>query len=152
MSGDATADWLKALRAALVADAPLAAAVGTDGGGNVKVYSRAPAEIAFPLILIGDATTIDWSTSDSDGQELRQDIECWDSLQATGNEAPSAVRTRTMIDRLRAILHRPDLRYVPFAVPGRNLALVQVIGTGLRLEQDTATNRGTVSVRVLIGN
>ena len=152
MSGDATADWLKALRAALVADTALVNAVGRDPANNVKVYSRAPAAIAFPLILIGDATSIDWSTSDTDGQEFRQDIECWDGLQDTGNESPDATRTRRMMDRIRAILHRPDLLYVPFAVPGRNLALVQVIGTALRLEADTATNRGTVTVRVLIGN
>lgn len=152
MSGDATSDWLAALRAALVGDSQLATLVGTDGGGNVKVYARPPAEVPLPFVTIGDASWGDWSTSDTAGQEIRHDVECWDQQQISGNESPSAARVRQIADRVRAICHREDLGYVPFAVSGRNLVLVQAIAGRLQLEQDGMTNRAVVTLRVLIGN
>lgn len=54
-----TAQWpvQVALEAALVADAPLVALLGTDATGVAKVYdSQAPGDAALDYVVIGDAT------------------------------------------------------------------------------------------------
>ena len=153
MTTDATGDWLKALRGALIADSQLAAAVGLDENDGVKVYVWPPANLPFPFVTIGNISFGDWSTSDTAGQEFRQDIEVWDS-KPTGahGESSSSAKARAIAARVYAICHREDLKYVPFAVPGRNLALVQAIGGRLQLEPDGITNRAVVTLRILIGN
>src|SRR5260370_26743598 len=83
---DATLDWLTALRAALVADATLAALVGTDpASGATKIFSRPPAHVALPYVSFGDTSQRAFSTSDSYGQEIVVDVHCWAMRQNDGN-------------------------------------------------------------------
>jgi hypothetical protein len=154
---DATLDWLAALRAALVADAQLAALVGTDeASGAVKIFNRPPAHAALPYVSFGDTSERAFSTSDSYGQEIIVDVHCWAMRQSDGNQSPATATARQMMGRVEAVVHmQPDLSgdRPALTVAGRNLILAQVVERSqLVLDADGETNHGFVRVSALIAH
>jgi hypothetical protein len=151
---DATTDVLTAIRATLIADAALAAIVGMDASGAVKVYSRPPQHETMPYVVIGDVSTLDDSTSDSFGQHILLDIGCWD--QPTTGQSPSAGKVRQMMARVVALLHmQPDNsgQRARWTIPGRNLVVARVTGSPqILLQPDGISNHGIVTLDVQIGH
>lgn len=154
---DATLDWLTALRAALVADATLAALVGTDPvSGATKIFSRPPAHVGLPYVSFGDTSQRAFSTSDSYGQEIIVDVHCWAMRQNDGNQSPATGTARRMMARVEAIVHmqpdrsgdRPSL-----TIPGRNLLIAQILERSqLALDPDGETNHAFLTISALIGH
>ena len=67
-----SADLQKAIYTALAANANLTAALG-----GTKIYDHNPQEAAFPYVVIGRASNLDWSTSTEDGGEHVVIIHIW---------------------------------------------------------------------------
>lgn len=151
---DATTDVLTAARAALIADVALAAIVGTDASGAVRVYTRPPAHMPMPYVVIGDVSTLDNSTSDTYGQHLIFDIGCWD--QSAVGMSPSQAKVRQMMARVIALFHmQPDHSgdRAVWTIPGRNLIVARVTGTPqIALQPDGISNHGIVTLDVQVGH
>jgi hypothetical protein len=151
---DATTDVQAAIRAALVADAALLAIIGSDASGAKKVYSRPPQHVAMPYVIIGDASSLDDSTSDTYGQHIIFDIGCWD--QSAVVQTPSSSNLRQMMARVIALFHmQPDAsgQRVLWTVPARNLIVARVTGTPqIVLQPDGYSNHGIVTLDVYIGH
>jgi hypothetical protein len=70
-----------AIHDALIADAPLNAALG-----GPKVYDEPPRSAAFPYVTLGEARVSDWSTGSEGGQEHQLTLHAW-SRQGGHKEA-----------------------------------------------------------------
>lgn len=151
---DALTDVMTAIRTALAADAALVAIVGHDASGAVKVYARPPQHEAMPYVIVGDASTLDDSTSDTFGQTFIFDIGCWD--QPTVGMSPSHANIRAMMARVSALFHmQPDQSgdRAQWSIAGRNLIVSRVTGAqAIQLQPDGITNQGIVTLNVLVGH
>lgn len=67
-----SADLQRAVYAALAANAGLISALG-----GAKIYDHNPQEVAFPYVVIGRTSNLDWSTSSEDGSEHSMIIHIW---------------------------------------------------------------------------
>jgi len=78
MTADSQWEMQKAVYDILRADAALIALAG-DGASPARttVYDRTPQDSAFPYIVVGEATALDWDTKSTDGMELTQTIHSW---------------------------------------------------------------------------
>ncbi|MDR6952711.1 hypothetical protein J2X65_002070 [Ancylobacter sp. 3268] len=70
-----------ALYQALVADAPLTAALG-----GARIHDVPPASPDFPYVTLGEAQVLDWSTATERGEEHRLTLHVW-SRQGGHGEA-----------------------------------------------------------------
>ncbi|MCB4768919.1 DUF3168 domain-containing protein [Ancylobacter sp. Lp-2] len=70
-----------ALHQALVADAPLIAALG-----GARIHDVPPASPDFPYVTLGEAQVLDWSTATERGEEHRLTLHVW-SRQGGHGEA-----------------------------------------------------------------
>ncbi|GAB4068625.1 DUF3168 domain-containing protein [Ancylobacter sonchi] len=70
-----------ALHQALVADAPLIAALG-----GARIHDLPPSSPDFPYVTLGEAQVLDWSTATERGEEHRLTLNVW-SRQGGHGEA-----------------------------------------------------------------
>lgn len=74
-----SADLQKAIYTALAASSGLVSALG-----GVKIYDHNPQEAAFPYLVIGRASNLDWSTASEDGSEHLVIIHVWSARSDRG--------------------------------------------------------------------
>lgn len=121
----------KALHAALVADAGLAAIVAG------RVHDDVPQSTVFPYVVIGDVSTRDWSTQTQEGHEHIVVIHAW-SRQRGRREV------QTIIERIDAVLDG-----APLALEDHRLVNLRVVfWTALR-DLDGASYHGVVRLRAV---
>ena len=66
------ADVQKAIYEALIANGDLITLLG-----GTKIFDHHPERVAFPYIVLGQATSTDWSTSTEDGTEHLITVHIW---------------------------------------------------------------------------
>jgi hypothetical protein len=129
---------LAALIAALLADAGLAALIGT------RIYDAPPGRSAMPEVTIKLVTAADRSTADTEAQALTFDCDVWDRY-ALGADLS---RPRAVMASIRRILHMQ-----PLAVPGVGQILLRCTAAqGPFRDPDTVALHGIVTVVALAGH
>jgi len=139
MAVDRTVDVMTAIRTAMLADASIAALVGT------RVYDTVPEKAAMPCMTIGDTGYIDSSTSSSEAQDMEIDVHCWDMPSDKAN-AKNTADVRALMGHVRRVFH--DLA---LAVSGRNVLVCRVT-RAMPVIADANEIHGVVTIRVLIGH
>ena len=135
---DATAATLAAIRAALLADATLAALLV---GGQVVV--RAPSSAPTPYIEMSPSGG-DYSTATEDGQDLKIDLHVW---HQPASQTPETATCMAIMGHVRRILHTASLAAsAPF-----HCVFCRVINQiGPYHDPDGSTLHGVVTVRVVV--
>lgn len=136
---DRTLEVMAAIRTALLADATVAALIGT------RVYDTAPEAVTGPYMTIGSVGYRDYSTSSSEGQDMLMDVHCWD-IPADRANAKNTANVRALMASVRRLFHDAAL-----SVPARNVIVCRVTG-GMPVMADADEIHGVVTVRVLIGH
>jgi hypothetical protein len=121
----------KALHAALIADAGLAAIVAG------RVHDDVPQGAVFPYVVIGDVSTRDWSTQTEDGHEHIVVIHAWSRQRGRREVQMIIERIDAVLDG--ALLTLEDHRLVTLRV---------VFWTALR-DLDGASYHGVVRLRAV---
>lgn len=125
------------MRAALVADSYLNSILV-----GMKVVDDAPASHATPYVSI-DTHSNDWSTSDTDGQEILLDLNVW--TQAA-SQTPETGLGRDIMAALRRVLHTAILSP---AAPFHSVLIRVENMIGPYRDPDGTTLHGVVSIRAL---
>jgi hypothetical protein len=136
-ASDATYALKAAVRTALLADSYLNSTLV-----GLKVVDDAPASHATPYISI-DTRSNDWSTSDTDGQEILLDLNVWS--QPT-SQTPETATGRDIMAAARRVLHTAVISPAsPF-----HAVLIRVENMlGPFKDPDGTTMHGVVSIRAL---
>ena len=133
---DPTYYALKAVRASLLADSTLSGLVGT------RIYDRAPQLTSTPFIAVGATSASDWSTADTDGEEVIIEIRYWEEPDT---QSPETRLSRQIVQRVREILHFSTLT----TDTPNHAVLTQVIsGQGPTIKD--AAMLSTVTVRAIV--
>ena len=135
---DRQAAILKALIAALSADAPLTALVAH------RIYDVAPGRPATPEITLKLVAATDASSADTEAQRLTFDIDVWDRYAF----ATDLGRPRAIMGHVRRILHLQPLSIV-------GCTLIQLRCTAAQgpfRDPDGVTVHGVVTVTALAGH
>lgn len=130
---------MAAIRTRLLADAAVAALVGT------RVYDAAPEGVASPYITIGSVGYADSSTSSSEAQDMELDIHLWD-IPADQANSKNTARVYSLMASVRSLFHDYAL-----PVSGRNVIVCRV-ERGMPVVADADEIHGVVSLRVLTGH
>lgn len=136
-ASDATFAVKAAIRALILADATLAAALK-----GQKVVDDAPSSHPTPYVSF-DTRSNDWSTASEDGQEVLIDINVW--TQAA-SQTPETAAGRDIMASLRRVLHTANLT---LASPFHSVLIRVENMIGPYRDPDGTTMHGIVSVRVL---
>ena len=136
---DRTLAVMQAVRAALMADATMAALVGD------RIYDAAPEGTASPYVTIGHTNYSDASTSSSEAQDFSIDIHCFD-IPADVSNAPDTSRVRAAMAHVRRVLHDTEL-----SIPGSNLIVCRVTRAVSPLPTQDEIH-GVTTLRVLAGH
>jgi hypothetical protein len=121
----------KGVRASLVADAGVAAIVGS------RVYDEPPQDVVFPYIRFGGIEPAAFDTDTTEGAEVTI------SLEAHSRSASGRVEAVQMVEAIRAALHRQE---ESVSVSGHNL--VEMIFQTFSATRDDE-GRGYTAVIVL---
>jgi hypothetical protein len=121
----------KALHAALVADAAVAALVGA------RVFDAAPRDATFPYVTLGDARASDWSTGTESGAEHRLTIHAW-------SRSRGKAECWAVLAALRAVLDDAAL-----ALDGHALVNLRIAADEVGRERDGITWHGTARLRAV---
>lgn len=133
---DPTYYTLKAVRAALLADPVIAGYVGT------RIYEQPPQQALTPYIVLGATTSGDFSTADTDGEDVLVEIHCWEEPDT---QSPNTRLPREIVKRIREVLHFASLT---LDAPNHPVMAQVVSGTGPAIV-DTGL-LSTVSLRALV--
>jgi hypothetical protein len=135
---DAGSSLIAAVRSALLANSTLAGLLK-----GQKIVSLAPSSHPTPYIKIADRS-YDWSTADTDGQEVLLDLNVY---HQPDSQTPEAGTARTIMALCRQTLHTADLSLAaPF-----HCVLIRVTNEiGPFRDPDGATLHGVVSLRALV--
>ncbi len=129
---DRTPEAHKALVAALKAHAGLSALVGA------RVYDRAPQDVAYPWVQIGEAVSSDFDGSAGlRGMDLVIRVHCW-------SRAVGMVECRRMLAEVRDALHRVDL-----TLDAGTLVLCRVSGMRDLRDPDDVTAHGIADITII---
>jgi hypothetical protein len=129
----AALDLQEAVFAALSADAGL-----IDALGGAKFHDVTPADLPFPYVTFGRASSYDWSTGTEEGSEHLFALHVW-SKQKGRREALA------LMERVRAALHDRSL-----ALAGHHLVNLRLELTELRYDADLAVHDGTMRFRAVV--
>jgi hypothetical protein len=104
----------KAIFAALIADAAVAALVGD------RIYDAAPRDAAFPYLAFGPARLADWSTGSEAGSEHRFLVHAWSRKRGKRE-------TFAIAEAVGAVLHDQSLELDGHALVNLRLETTDVI-------------------------
>lgn len=121
-----------AIRAALLADAPLVALLG-----GPRIYDEPPKDVAFPFVTLGEATTTDASTKTEPADEHALILHAW-SRQGGHREAHgvAAAVLEALID-------------APLSLDGHRLANLRFATAEVRRADDGRTYHARIRLRAL---
>lgn len=136
---DATIAAMTAIRAALLADAPLAALLATPA----SVFDIAPENAATPFVTLGVNSHLDWSTASEDGQVLSINVHCWDESRS---QYPETTRCRLLMRHCRRVLHYGSFS---FTAPYRSVLAVVANRVGPIFDPDGISIHGVLTVQLI---
>ncbi len=100
------------------------------------VFDAVPQGTAYPYVVIDEHSTRHWSTTTTQGMELRMNIHVF-SREAGRRE------TLTILERIYTLLHE-----VALTVTGQSFAHVRLAAQEVVLEDDAFTFHGTQTYRI----
>ncbi len=142
MAASAPLDATFALKAAIIT------ALLADSGINatlvgLKIVDDAPSSHPTPYISI-DTRSNDWSTGDTDGQEIILDLSVW---HQPPSQTPETATARNLMTAIRKALHTASLSLTaPFTMT--QIRVDNMIGP--YRDPDGTTLHGVVTVRALV--
>jgi hypothetical protein len=129
-----SASWAlqRAVFTALATDSALVALLGA-----ARIYDDVPQRAELPYVTFGQATTRDWSTGDTAGEEHQLTLHVW-------SRADGRRETHEVAAAVRAVLHDAAL-----PLDGHRLVQLRHELTEARREGDGETYRGLVRFRAV---
>ena len=124
----------KGILAKLSGDSALVALLG----GTAKVYDSPPENVAFPYIVIGDKTAIDFGSMTFRGQDQTLTIHSW-------SQAKSSLEVQQIMDRIWSVLHEGALTLV-----NATQVLLRSEFAQPFLDEDGRTHHGVQRFRLLL--
>lgn len=122
----------KAIVEALRADTSLTAIMG-----EPRIYDAAPADVAFPYVVIGRTSIYDWSTATENGSEHLLTLHFWS--RARGKREAFA-----MIDAAAESLGGV------LSIEGHHLVTLTREGAEVRFEENLGLHHGQLRLRALV--
>ena len=92
----------------------------------------------YPLVVIGEETTVDYSTKDVDGGETTINIHVWSQYKGSKE-------TKNIMDRIHTLLHDYSL-----SVTGFNLINLRFEFSDIMIDPDGVTRHGVMRFRAII--
>lgn len=92
----------------------------------------------YPAVVIGEDTTIDYSTKDLDGGETTINIHVWSQYKGSKE-------TKNIMDRIHTLLHDVSL-----SVTGFNLINLRFEFSDIMIDPDGVTRHGVMRFRAII--
>ena len=92
----------------------------------------------YPLVVIGEETTIDFSRKDVDGGETTINIHVWSQYKGSKE-------TKNIMDRIHTLLHDVSL-----SVTGFNLINLRFEFSDIMIDPDGVTRHGVMRFRAII--
>jgi hypothetical protein len=133
MMAGAESELQTAIHAALTADAALQAKLG-----GAKVFDQTPPRVEMPFITYGKLTSLDWSTSSDEGEEINFQIEIWSAGKGKAEAAAIASQVRSVIDALTC----PDGDF--------HLVLIAFVSAETEFQDEAAAYRCLLQYRALM--
>ncbi|NWG45996.1 MAG: DUF3168 domain-containing protein [Alphaproteobacteria bacterium] len=119
MSAAAAFDLQTAVYGALASDAALLALLGDPP----RLHDDTPAGTGFPLVTLGEVTSLDWSTATESGAEHRLTLNAW---SRQGGRA----QVQAILGALSARLHLAELSLASHRLVLLRLEFAQVLREG----------------------
>lgn len=108
----------------------------------VPVYDDVPQNAAFPYVVVGDDSSVDWPVAlDADGEEVEATVHIW-SRYAGRREV------KELMAQVRAALHDRPLSLAP----GLSLVSLRCISERSFVEPDGKTRHGVIRFRSLVSS
>ncbi len=114
---------------------------------SAEVYDHVPQNAAFPYVMIGDDTAVDWSTKNNDGQEITLTIHAW--TKSAGRKD-----VKTLLGLIHTALHQQEsnLSLTGFSVTSIRFDFAQTfVETASEGESDHYYH-GVIRFRALVEN
>ena len=105
---------------------------------GANVFDDVPEETAFPLVVLGEDTTVDFSTKDLIGSETTINIDVFSRYRGSKE-------TKEIMDRIHSLLHDSSL-----TVSGVNLINLRFEFSDVIRDPDGITRHGIMSFRAII--
>jgi hypothetical protein len=105
---------------------------------GANVFDDVPEETAFPLVVLGEDTTVDFSTKDLVGSETTINIDIFSRYRGSKE-------TKNIMDRIHTLLHDSSL-----TVSGVNLINLRFEFSDVIRDPDGITRHGIMRFRAII--
>ena len=105
---------------------------------GANVFDDVPEETAFPLVVLGEDTTVDFSTKDLIGSETTINIDIFSRYRGSKE-------TKNIMDRIHTLLHDSSL-----TVSGVNLINLRFEFSDVIRDPDGITRHGIMRFRAII--
>ncbi|WP_173931138.1 DUF3168 domain-containing protein [Chelativorans sp. Marseille-P2723] len=105
---------------------------------GAKFHDVAPANLTFPYITFGRASTYDWSTATEEGSEHLFALHIWSTYKGR----KEALR---LMDMVRAALHEGELKF-----DDHHLVSLRLISTEMRFDEAISAYEGVMRFRALV--
>ena len=105
---------------------------------GASVFDDVPEETAFPLVVLGEDTTVDFSTKDLVGSETTINIDIFSRYRGSKE-------TKNIMDRIHTLLHDSSL-----TVSGVNLINLRFEFSDVIRDPDGITRHGIMRFRAII--
>lgn len=105
---------------------------------GANVFDDVPEETAFPLVVLGEDTTVDFSTKDLIGSETTINIDVFSRYRGSKE-------TKEIMDRIHTLLHDSSL-----TVSGVNLINLRFEFSDVIRDPDGITRHGIMRFRAII--
>ena len=105
---------------------------------GANVFDDVPEETAFPLVVLGEDTTVDFSTKDLIGSETTINIDVFSRYRGSKE-------TKNIMDRIHTLLHDSSL-----TVSGVNLINLRFEFSDVIRDPDGITRHGIMRFRAII--
>lgn len=128
-------DLQSAIHARLDSDDALITALGPD-----KIFDRVPPKRALPYVTFGQATTNDWSTDQSKGDEHLFLLKSW----SRNRGAKQSLEVIALVENA--------LLSAPLTLSHHHLVLLEIDGTTARFDSELRGYVATLRVRALTEN
>ena len=105
---------------------------------GVGVYDEVLEGASYPFVSLGEETSVDYSTKDTDGGETTINIHIWSQYKG-------AKETKQIMDRIHDLLHDSNL-----SVTGFNLINLRYEFSDIMRDPDGVTRHGVMRFRAII--
>lgn len=110
----------------------------TSAVAPVPVYDVPQDPLAYPFVLVGDDASKDWSTSESNGEDVTISIQVW-------SQSPDREEMKTLQKQVYDALHDQNL-----TVSGFEVAALIFVSAESTFDEEKAALHGTSKFRCLL--